>query len=450
MKKFYFLLLFIISFLNLQGQSLIISYEEAVRTALEQNLLIKQENNRLDIFRTDKMETMGMYIPSVSLNSNADQTSGRQFDLTSGQLVTQTSQRLSMSVNASLVLFNGFNRVNSIKQAQYNFQAQQNNKERIKQQVVFLTTQQFLQVLLDEELLKIAEQNLKEQQVLRERLKEFSDVGTVPITDFYNQDAEVKRLEMVLLEAQNTLLSDKALLAQTLQLDPKINFSLEIPDWMGPQLQFENLDLSNLYDQALQNRLDYKQQNLLTASQSLDINIARGRLLPNLRAYYNYGTGFSSVYQRVDPETGIRDVVPLGDQLFSDNLYSSVGVVLGIPILNNLSTRANIARARRLTDNQELVAEDLRRTIFTEVQAAYLDYNAMTQRHEAAEIMKKAADLAFDAQKERFSVGLGNLLEYNAANTAFVRGQSELVQAHYSLAFQKTILDYFTGVMMVD
>lgn len=450
MKKLLLLFIIIIPTLYAKGQSVIISYEEAVRTALEQNLLIKQENNRLDMFRADKMETMGMYIPNVALNSNADQTSGRQFDLTSGQLVTQTSQRLSMSVNASLVLFNGFNRVNSIKQAQYNFQAQQNNKERIKQQVVFLTTQQFLQVLLDEELLKIAEQNLKEQQILRERLKEFSDVGTVPITDFYNQDAEVKRLEMVLLEAQNTLLSDKALLAQTLQLDPQMEFNLEVPDWMGPQLHIENLNLANLYDQALQNRLDYKQQNLLTASQNLDIKIARGRLLPSLRAYYNYGTGYSSVYQRVNPETGLRDVVPLGDQLFTDNLYSSVGLVLGIPILNNLSTRANIARAKRLTDNQELAAEDVKRTIFTEVQAAYLDYNAMTQRYEAAEIMKNAADLAFEAQKERFSIGLGNLLEYNAANTAYVRGQSEQVQAHYSLAFQKTILEFFTGVLVVE
>ncbi|MDQ3392802.1 MAG: TolC family protein [Bacteroidota bacterium] len=450
MQKIVVALLTFFSPIFAQSQTTIVSYDEAVKLALEQNLLIKREENQLNIFRADKLETQGRFIPSVSLNGNADQTSGRQFDLTSGQLVTQTSQRLSMGVNASLVLFDGFNRINSIKQAQYNFQAQQNSRDRIKQQVVFLTTQQFLQVLLDKELVKIAAQNLEEQKILLERLKEFSDVGTVPITDYYNQNAAVKRLEMELLQAQNQLLSDKAIFAQTIQFDPKSDFTLKEPVWVEKKSQLDQFNLFELYELALENRKDFKQQNLITSAENLNIRIARGQLLPSLSAYYNYGTGFSSVYKREDPETKLFDVVPLADQLFSDNLFSSFGVSLRVPILDNFSTRARISRAKNFAENQQLVAEDLKRTIFNEVQGAYLDYNAMTDRYEAAEETIQAAELAFNAQKERFAIGLGNLLEYTAANTALVRGQSELVQAQFSLAFQKSILDYYTGTLAIN
>jgi outer membrane protein len=450
MHKIVFALFTFFTGFYVNAQTISITYNDAVKMALEQSLLIKREENQLDIFRADKLEASGRYVPSVGLNGNADQTSGRQFDLTSGQLVTQTSQRLSMGVNASLVLFDGFNRINSIKQAQYNFQAQQNNSERIKQQVVFLTTQQFLQVLLDEELKKIAAQNLNEQKILLERLKEFSDVGIVPITDYYNQNAEVKRIEMVLLQAQNQVLVDKAILAQNLQLDPTLDFTLQEPTWMEEQLQVESINLNSLYELAIANRKDYKQQNLLSTSEDLNLKIERGQLLPTLVAYYSYGTGFSSVYRRMDPETEVFDVVPLGEQLFSENLFSSFGVQLRVPILNNFSTRARISRAKNLSENQQLLSEDLRRTIFNEVQGAFLDFNAMTEQYEAAKSTISAAELAFNAQKERFTVGVGTLLEYNAANTAYIVGQSEMVQAQYSLAFQKSILDYFTGTLYLE
>lgn len=451
MKTLIFTIILLLLAISSYSQSRIISYEEAIKIATDQNLLIQREENQLDIIRSEKQESVGRYLPSVSARGNADQTSGRQFDLTSGQVVTQTSQRLGVEANVNLLLFDGFNRLNSVKQAQNNFLAQQHNKERIKQQVVFLTTQQYLQILLDKELIKIAEQNVEEQKILRERLKEFSDVGNVPITDFYTQDAEVKRLEMVLIEAENKLLADKALFSATLFFDPATEFELLEPQWADGKPIVENLSIEQLYNLSLQNRRDLKQQDLLAKSGSLAVKIARSRLLPSVSAYYNYGTGYSSVYKIPDPNNSEeRVLVPLNTQLFSDNIYSSVGLTMSIPIFNNFRTRALISRNKNLSDNQELITEELKRTIFTEVQAAHLDYKAMTRRYEAAIINTNAAKIAFEAQKERFSVGLGNLLEYNAANTNFIRSQSELVQAQFSVSFQKVILDFFTGTLAMN
>ena len=73
------------------------------------------------------------------------------------------------------------------------------------------------------------------------------------------------------------------------------------------------------------------------------------------------------------------------------------------------------------------------------------DYRAAQQRLIAAEAQVKAAEKALEAEKERFRLGVGNVLDINRVNATYVEAQANLVQANYTLIFQKTIMDYYTG-----
>jgi outer membrane protein len=59
----------------------------------------------------------------------------------------------------------------------------------------------------------------------------------------------------------------------------------------------------------------------------------------------------------------------------------------------------------------------------------------------------EAAEAAYNIQKERYDVGVGNLVELSRSTGTFVDAAGSRAQAQYTLLFQKVILDYFTGVL---
>lgn len=65
----------------------------------------------------------------------------------------------------------------------------------------------YLQVLLDKELLRIAQQNLENQKQQLTQIEGFVDAGLRTISDLYNQQSEVARVESVVVDA-NVLLDN--------------------------------------------------------------------------------------------------------------------------------------------------------------------------------------------------------------------------------------------------
>ena len=101
-------------------------------------------------------------------------------------------------------------------------------------------------------------------------------------------------------------------------------------------------------------------------------------------------------------------------------------------------------------ENAKLVEKDLRLMFFREVQTSYLDFLASKNEFQAAEKQFKAAEQAFMIQKERYELGVGNLVEFSRATWTFVDAAGSRAQARYTLLFQKVILDYFTGILNKD
>ncbi len=82
--------------------------------------------------------------------------------------------------------------------------------------VVALVGTQYLQVLVDQELLKIAEENLKAQQALLDQIQGFYDAGSRAITDLYNQDALTKAAQVSVVRARSAMQNDKSILTHKL------------------------------------------------------------------------------------------------------------------------------------------------------------------------------------------------------------------------------------------
>ena len=414
-----------------------LTYEEAVTIALRENIQIQQQQNILNTAEAERDQAYAQFLPSVEAFANGQRQTGRVLDGNTFQIIDATSNFLSAGLNASVTLFNGFGNVNQLRQSQSAAEAQFYQINATQQQVVFNVSQQYLQVLLNQELLRIAEANLVQQEELLTSVEIFVEAGTQNIADQYNQEAETKRIALTVVEAENQLAISKAQLTRTLQIDPFKEWTFAEPDAEQLGLLTEDISLEDMYNKAVLRRPDIRQQQQLISANQFGVKVARSNYYPTLEVGYSYGSRYSSN----------DDNFTFGEQLTKANITRGPFAQLYIPIFRNLQTRTQVQRNKQLLNNAELTLEDLQRNVLEQLQTAVADYRAARQRIVATDAQVKAAEKALEAEKERFRLGVGNILDLNRVNAAYVEAQANQVQANYTLVFQKTALDYYTGAL---
>ncbi len=416
-----------------------ISFADAVTIGLANNIDVQKSKNELEALDMNKTQSVLAFMPSVSADVTAARQEGQQFQLVEDgfEISNVQANRLSGGLGANISLFEGFRKLNQYKIAHINLEAQQKGIERSKQQLVFDIAQQYLQILLDKELLAIADSNISNQTDQLRQIDGFVQAGIRPLADLFTQKATVKQLEMDYISSENTFLLDKAALARLLQLDPLTTFEVVKLADESSALN-ENLVLSELFETALQYRPDLKQFNLQTASAKRTIGSERAGIYPSLFAFYNYGTQYSSLND-----------LSFRNQLLDLYPNNTVGLNLSIPIFSNFTNKSRVVRAEVNYENTVLDEQDLKRGIFQDVQTAYLNQMAAIKRLEVSRVSITAAEAAFNIQQQRYNEGLANLAELAIANQNYITGASELEQAKFNALFQQIIVEFQVGTLDV-
>jgi outer membrane protein len=438
-------LLFFTGFIYLasvQAQVKQLTFEEAISIGLSDNVNMVNTRNNLKSFRSDKSLQISSFTPNLGIQSGFQQTSGPQVDPEKG-FVNATADYFRANIGSELVLFNGTSRIHALKASSYRLAGQEYLVQRTEQDVMNQVALQFLQVLLDQELLTIAEQNLVTQQRTLAEIAGFVEAGSRAIVDQYRQEADVKRFELVVIQTRNTLDNDKAILAQILQLDPTEEYRVVKPNWDVDQIRSISHNLEELYQRALESRADYKQ---LLAAEQASLHDYRGAIsgyLPYLSGFASFG---STYFNDNDPLTPTADF-PTQLEIRRSTSY---GVSLTIPIWDRLRTRNNRVFTKVNYENAQNTLENLEKTIKLEVQTANNNFKNVKTGYDVSIAQFEAAKLAYEIQKESYSVGLTTQVELARANEVYVNAQASLAQTSYRLLFQKILLDYAIGILSVE
>ena len=234
-----------------------LSFNEAVKIGLDNNLNLNQQKNNLELSQAQRISAYSNMGPRVNASAQAWRTLGNQFIEQEARVVNDArTNNFFGTINGSMVLFNGLNRVSAVQESGARLDAQQYFIKRSEQDVISNISSQFLQCLLDQEALTIEEQNLELQKRQLNQIKEQVALGARAPVDEYNQEFQVKDAELKVLRAKNTLRNDKAILSNTLLLDPVENFDLTNPEWDVAKLDIAEYSLEEMYQQAEIKRAD--------------------------------------------------------------------------------------------------------------------------------------------------------------------------------------------------
>src|SRR5690554_35595 len=353
------------------SQSRVISYEEAISIALENNITIKQEQNNLRVSQAEKQQSVANFLPGIGASGRGYRTDGRQWTNEESAMVNTSIDRASYSIGADMTVFNGFRNIYKLKQSNKLLEAQKHQVEQSKQDILYLVSQQFIQILLDKELVLILEQDVEVQRKLYEQLEVYVKTGTRTKAELLSQKAQLKTSEVHLLAQNNQLRHNKASLARILFLDADSEFSLLQPNWDVDSILNANYDIDLLCQIGLHARPEQKMLEAIEKANQDNVAISRSGHLPRISIFYNYGSEYSSNYRRINPEDGLSQRIQFDDQLLRENYSHQYGFNISIPIFSRLQTKTNVVRSKMVYENSKLEYLNFELQLLIDIRNAY-------------------------------------------------------------------------------
>ncbi|MFN7331088.1 MAG: TolC family protein, partial [Bacteroidota bacterium] len=299
---------------------------------------------------------------------------------------------------------------------------------------------------LDKELLRIANENWEALKKQLEQVSEQVRVGSRSPVDEYNQDSQAKGAEIRALQAEINLVNDKALLTQTLLLDPAEPYDVTKPSWDINQIGETESELQATFQTALQRRGDYLRAQKNEVASKYAFKASRGNLYPSLFGFWNMNT----FYNKLD---GDNTAAAFEQQVKTDNLRKVYGVQLSIPILGGNSifqNRATVVQQRTTYYNNQIIRKNVEVQVKADVLRAHQNFKLVKRTYSVSQAQLNAAENAFSLETERYNLGVTNFVDFINSNRVFVQAQTDKAQAEYRLLFQKVLLDYAVGTLKIE
>ena len=456
MKKLFLLAAFFGLLLNSSTeaqQKRVITLNEAIQLALENNYQLKQAENNLDLAEYRIKSEKADFLPSLTSSANYSTQSGQQFVQETLSFTDVTSSSVRGGVNANIPIFNGFNNILTLRSTERSKLSSEEDLKRAKENIIFETATRFLTVLLNKQQLEDAKESLETSLKLLEQTKAQVEVGSRPSVDLYNQEATVANDEFTITQRENALKLARLQLVRSLQIDPLQQYEFAVPDFNPEAAKNSALasqSVNNLVEEALINRSDIRSTEFNIQSLEYQLKLAKGTLLPSLSASASLSSSYSdqaTIFVGRDPVTNeaIFEKVNFSDQFFDQRVNKSLGLSLSLPIFNNWNRMTQIQSAQVNLKNAELGLENTKLQVIQEITQALNDYSSYSSQLKAAEKSLIASEKAFETQQERYNVGASTLIELSQAQTQYFNAQSSKTSALYNLIFQEKLLDYYVG-----
>ncbi|HEX6227162.1 MAG TPA: TolC family protein, partial [Chryseolinea sp.] len=323
-----------------------------------------------------------------------------------------------------------------------NNEAQLHQVNRSTQDVIRDVAAQYLTCLLDQELIRIDEENVAAQQIQYDQIKAQVEQGSKAEADLYNQEYQVKNAELLLVRSKNKLKNDIATLALTIQVDPTIIFQVEEVNWDINTLVADTVALNDMLVEAQNRRSDLKWADYSEKAARFGYSALKGRYYPSVYAGASYGSRYNYIYGEANRT--------FNQQFREDNTNFSYGFNVAIPIFYGLRYRSQAAQSKVTYENAKIRTQNTEVTVKTDVMRAYQNFNDTKTAYEASNAQLRAAELTYKVEKERYDLGISTMVQLITTNQAFVKAQGDFQSAKYSLMFQRLMIAHATGTLKIE
>jgi outer membrane protein len=410
--------------------------EQCITYAQQNSLTIKRAKNAIEFASVNDLGNRMQRLPNINANSSFGYQFGRTINPVTNDFSEVKFGGGSSSINAGVLLYNGGNVSNTIKQGQKDLRAAQLDADATANDIALQVASAYLNILLSEERLVNAQKQLEQSTQQLEQTDRLIAAGSLPVNDRLDFVAQAALNEQAIIEAQNQVTINYLTLKQILELDPNQDLRIVRPEVSIPEdANPEIFTMEEVYTSALSTQPQIEADELRLQSAELQEKIARSQGLPRISIGASMSTNYS-------------DQVPSGTDFFDqvkNNFGQSIGFNLSVPIYNNHNVAVNIERAKVSMANTVLTNQQNKQNLKADVQRSIADARAAKESYEASQRSLEAAQAAYDNAQKRFDLGAINTLEFTTATNNLDQARLSLIQAKYQYLFNLKVVDFYMG-----
>jgi outer membrane protein len=357
--------------------------------------------------------------------------------------VTTSFQDANVGVYSELEVFNGLYNLNNIRSSKLGLLSKLEDIEDLKNNIAMKIAGAYLEILLNEELLKVAREQLDITRQQVEKNEQLVEVGNLSRGELYEIQAQEAKEKANVTKARNTLAISYLTLMQYMDLENENldNFKIDTSDLTitdaNPLREVDSVYADALKELPMVRSAEY---NLESMKKGLNAN--QGLRSPSVSISFLYYTQWSQLSS--DPLSPGEPYI--WQQQLRDKGYQRLTFSLNIPIFNRMQVQNQISHAKVNLLDAQVNLDQTKQTLYKNIQQAYADAVAAIEDYESNLETVYSMDEAFKFTEERFNVGTVSSVDYNVAKNNLTKAQSDLAQAKYLYIFYTKLLDFWAGV----
>ena len=410
------------------------SLQDCIDYALEHNLSVQQSALSVQQKEIELNTAQSRFLPGVSASASENFSFGRGLTADNTYTNSNTSST-SFSLGGELPIFQGFDIANGIKIAKLDLASATADLEKARDDIRVSVAQAYVQILYNEELLKVAAQQASHDAELLEQVEAKRLAGKASDADVSAQRSTLAQSRLSETQASNSLVLSKLDLTQLLELPSPEGFEVVSPDVSSLELQLL-MTPEEIYSAALEVRPAVQAAQIQLESAGISIDKARGGYLPSLSLSGGIGTNYYTTSNVSSPS--------FGEQL-RNNFSQYVGLSLSVPIFSRFSTRNSVRIAQINRSNMELQLESVRKSLYKEIQQAYYNAVASQAKYSSSKESALSAEQHYELTEQKYLNGKASVTDYNDAKNTRLQAESEHLKARYECLFQTRLLDFYKG-----
>lgn len=407
-----------------------LTLEQCVQMAFDNNRSLKQGEIQNAVNVVNYEQARKDLLPNLNASAGQRFSFGRSLGA-DNVYQSANSSSSSFGISSNINLFDGLRMKYNIDARRSELQTSMAEMEKLKQDIALSVSSGFLQVLLNKELLKLAEAQLQFTETKIEERRKQIDNGKMAEGEIYELLAQQAKEKQQLTQANIRLKLSLLDLAQIIEYP---NF--ETLDVIVPQNLLENelamLNADAVLKNAVQNHPDVLVAQRKIESANTNIKMAQSLYYPTL----GFGAQLGSGYYNLNgfPNDSFAKQI-------NTNLSTTLGFNLNIPIFNKFETQSRVKTAKLNAAATSLQLETVKQQLQKTVQQAYQNALGAKANWDAAEQSVFASREALRFVERKYELGSASVYElYQAKNNMNV-AESEIVQAKYEYVFRLKILE---------
>jgi len=405
--------------------------EESIQIAIESATNVLKSKSDVELNGSALLKSYVQFLPNLTTQNNYNYSTGTIYDTAGApSLITGKGRSATLSVTSDFNIFNGFSDYAALQSSLLRKDSSELTLARVKQQIGLDAAQSFLQVILDNKIVEIAQKNLTESQTRERLLSEEKRLGAASTADLYFQQAQTSQAESFLQTAQNTARTDQLILLQKLRIDTRSHYYFVEPT-LDPDAEEKSFSDENyLAEMALKKRLDLEATDKLVAAANYDMTNAASGYLPKIDFVAN-ATSAGSILN-TQTVNGVN-VVPasqdnMGNQL-KDQIKYTYGINFTWEIFDRFVTYENRSELATTAYKLKLDDEDLKNQVISDARQAYSSYKLALQQLETSRKGLDAAQKAYEVMAGRYRLGSASFVDLITAQSTLVQAETSRAQA---------------------